>query len=206
MFTGIVEELGEIVALELASDSSDATVVVRGPKVTGDVRHGDSIAVSGICLTVVDSGDGQFAAQLMHETLQRTTAKGWSAGVPVNLERSVTPATRLGGHLVQGHVDGVGTVLRRIPHAGYDELAIRVPADVGRYLAGKGAVAVDGVSLTVIDVSDDPDGTAFTLGIIPETRAATTLGGLAAGDGVNIEVDVMAKYAERLLGHRMEAR
>jgi riboflavin synthase len=204
MFTGIVEELGEVVALELAPDSSDATVTVRGPKVTGDVSHGDSIAVSGICLTVVGSGDGQFAAQLMHETLQRTTATSWSPGVPVNLERSVTPATRLGGHLVQGHVDGIGTVLSRTPHPGYDQLTIRVPADLGRYLTGKGAVAVDGVSLTVIDVTDEPEGTTFTLGIIPETRAVTTLGALAAGDGVNIEVDVMAKYAERLLAHRGE--
>jgi riboflavin synthase len=205
MFTGIVEELGEIVALELAPDSSDATVTVRGRRVTGDAARGDSIAVSGICLTVVDSGDERFTAQLMHETLLRTTAEGWEAGAPVNLERSVTPTTRLGGHLVQGHVDGVGTVVSRTPHAGYDELAIRTSADVGRYLAAKGAVAVDGVSLTVIDVTDDPDGTTFTLGIIPETRAVTTLGSLAAGDGVNIEADVMAKYAERLLAHRVGA-
>lgn len=206
MFTGIVEELGEILALDLAPGGSDATLTVRGPVVTADVRHGDSIAVNGICLTVVGSAGADFTAEVMHETLERTTAKSWAPGTPVNLERSVTPSTRLGGHLVQGHVDGVGTIRTRTEHPGYDEVAVHVPAQVGRYLAGKGAVAVDGVSLTVIDVTDEDDGTTFTLGIIPETRTVTTLGRLHAGAGVNIEVDVMAKYAERLLTHRMADR
>jgi riboflavin synthase len=202
MFTGIVEELGEIVAMTAADDSSDARVTVRGPKVTADVSYGDSIAVNGVCLTVVASRADTFTAEMMDETLSRTTAKAWLPGTPVNLERSVTPTTRLGGHLVQGHVDGVGTLVSRTPHPGYDEVAISVAADLGRYLAPKGAVAVDGISLTVIDVTDSVDGTTFTLGIIPATRGATTMGRRSAGDACNIEVDVMAKYAERLLAFR----
>jgi riboflavin synthase len=202
MFTGIVEERGEVVALELAPDGADARVTVRGPVVTQDVRTGDSIAVSGVCLTVVDSGDGTFTADVMAETLLRTSAREWTAGRPVNLERSVTPATRLGGHIVQGHVDGVGTIVARVPHEGYDEFRIAVGIDLAPYIAGKGAVAVDGISLTVIDVSDSADGAVFTLGIIPQTRSATTLGTAVVGSSVNIEVDVMAKYVERLLSFR----
>jgi riboflavin synthase len=170
------------------------------------VRHGDSIAVSGVCLTVVASHDGTFTADVMAETLLRTSAKEWSPGRPVNLERSVTPSTRLGGHLVQGHIDGVGTVVGRVPHAGYDELSVSVGHDLARYIAGKGAIAVDGISLTVIDVNDSPLGAVFTLGIIPETRAATTIGTSAVGATVNIEVDVMAKYVERLLSLRPESQ
>ena len=202
MFTGIVEELGEITELTLedsADGSRDARVSVHGPKVTADVAAGDSIAVDGVCLTVVGSADGTFTAEMMAETLARTTAGAWSPGTRVNLERSVTPTTRLGGHLVQGHVDGVGTVTAHTAHPGYDEVAIIVPAALGRYLAPKGAVAVDGISLTVIDVTDGADGTTFTLGIIPATRSATTMGHRTVGERVNIEVDVMAKYAERLL-------
>ena len=199
MFTGIVEERGEVLALDLAPDGADARVTVRGPVVTQDVRHGDSIAVSGVCLTVVASTDGAFTADVMAETLLRTNARDWAPGRPVNLERSVTPTTRLGGHIVQGHVDGVGTVVSRVPHQGYDEFSIAVGPDLARYIAGKGAIAVDGISLTVIAVTDSPDGAVFTLGIIPETRAATTLGSATVGSAVNIEVDVMAKYAERLL-------
>ena len=202
MFTGIVEERGEVVALELAPDGADARVTVRGPVVTQDVRHGDSIAVSGVCLTVVASDGGTFTADVMAETLLRTSARDWAPGRPVNLERSVTPTTRLGGHVVQGHVDGVGTVVARVPHDGYDEFSIAVDAPLAPYIAGKGAVAVDGISLTVIDVTDSADGAVFTLGIIPETRAATTLGTATVGAAVNIEVDVMAKYVERLLGFR----
>jgi riboflavin synthase len=202
MFTGIVEERGEVVALELAPDGADARVTVRGPVVTQDVRHGDSIAVSGVCLTVVASDGGTFTADVMAETLLRTSARDWAPGRPVNLERSVTPTTRLGGHVVQGHVDGVGTVVARVPHDGYDEFSIAVDATLAPYIAGKGAVAVDGISLTVIEVTDSPDGAVFTLGIIPETRAATTLGSAAVGTTVNIEVDVMAKYVERLLSFR----
>ena len=202
MFTGIVEERGEVVALELAPDGADARVTVRGPVVTADVRHGDSIAVSGVCLTVVASDGGTFTADVMAETLLRTSARDWAPGRPVNLERSVTPATRLGGHVVQGHVDGVGTIVSRVLHEGYDEFAIGVGSSLAPYIASKGSVAVDGISLTVIDVTDSDDGSVFTLGIIPETRAATTLGTATVGATVNIEVDVMAKYVERLLSFR----
>lgn len=202
MFTGIVEERGEVVALELAPDGADARVTVRGPVVTADVRHGDSIAVSGVCLTVVAADGGTFTADVMAETLLRTSARDWAPGRPVNLERSVTPATRLGGHVVQGHVDGVGTVVARVPHEGYDEFSIAVGKQLAPYIASKGSVAVDGISLTVIDVTDSDDGAVFTLGIIPETRAATTLGTGTVGAAVNIEVDVMAKYVERLLAFR----
>lgn len=214
MFTGIVEELGTITAIEVAGDGSSARLTVRGPIVTSDVAQGDSIAVNGICLTVVASAAETFTAELMAETLARTTAAAWAVGTPVNLERSVTAATRLGGHIVQGHVDGVGIVTSRVGADGYDDISVAVPLAVGRYLAPKGAVAVDGVSLTVIDVIDDaaagPAGaepvTTFTLGIIPATRAATTLGGRLVGDTVNVEVDVMAKYAERLLAGRLADR
>jgi riboflavin synthase len=199
VFTGIVEERGRVVSLDLAPGGTDARVTVQGPVVTADVHHGDSIAVSGVCLTVVDSTADTFTADVMAETLQRTTAGGWVAGRTVNLERSLTPQSRMGGHVVQGHVDGVGTVVSRVPHEKYDEFRIAVPAELARYVAGKGAVAVDGISLTVIDVTDTAEGAEFTLGIIPETRAATTLGAAEVGTEVNIEVDVMAKYAERLL-------
>jgi len=199
MFTGIVEERGEVVALNLGSDGADARVTVRGPLVTQDVQHGDSIAVSGVCLTVVETAGQTFTADVMAETLLRTSARDWAAGRAVNLERSVTPSTRLGGHVVQGHVDGVGTVVSKVPHDRYDEVAIRVGSELGRYVAEKGAIAVDGISLTVIDVVDSADGTVFTLGIIPETRTATTIGTAAVGSSVNVEVDVMAKYVERLL-------
>ncbi|SDP05523.1 riboflavin synthase alpha chain [Nakamurella panacisegetis] len=202
MFTGIVQERGEVVALDLAPDGADARVTVRGPLVTQDVQHGESIAVSGVCLTVVASHEDTFTADVMAETLLRTSAKEWAPGRAVNLERSVTPTTRLGGHVVQGHVDGIGTIVARVPHDGYDEFSISVGKDLARYIASKGAVAVDGISLTVIDVNDSPTGAVFTLGIIPETRTATTLGGAAVGSSVNIEVDVMAKYVERLLSFR----
>lgn len=205
MFTGIVEERGEVLALELAPAGADARVTIRGPVVTADVHHGDSIAVSGVCLTVVDSQGSTFTADVMAETLLRTNAKDWTPGRPVNLERSVTATTRLGGHLVQGHVDGVGTIVSRTPHEGYDEFSISVGKDLARYIAGKGAVAVDGISLTVIEVQDCADGgggAVFTLGIIPQTRAATTLGTSTVGSAVNVEVDVMAKYVERLLSSR----
>lgn len=202
MFTGIVEELGEVVAIDVAPGAADARITVAGPTVTSDARRGDSISVSGVCLTLVAIDGGTFTAELMAETLAKTTAGSWRPGSSVNLERSVTPTTRMGGHLVQGHVDGVGTITTRVENAGYDDVTISVPRSLGRYIAPKGAVAVDGISLTVIDVADDPGeagSTSFTLGIIPETRQRTTLGRRAVGDTVNIEVDVMAKYAERLV-------
>jgi riboflavin synthase len=208
MFTGIVEERGRIVAVHHdPADHDSARLTVHGPKVTADVGHGDSIAVSGVCLTVVERAGDRFTVDVMAETLRRSTIGALTAGDEVNLERSVTPTTRLGGHIVQGHVDGVGTVVRRTEHPAYDEIRIRTGVELARYLAAKGSVAVDGISLTVIDVLDLPGGPAedagpaveFGIGIIPETRTATTLGAAEVGTVVNLEVDVMAKYAERLL-------
>jgi riboflavin synthase len=167
--------------------------------VTEDAGHGDSIAVSGVCLTVVDRTADTFTVDVMAETLRRSTIGALSVGDEVNLERSVTPSTRLGGHIVQGHVDGTGVLTVRTAHPAYDEIRISVGRDLARYLAPKGAIAVDGVSLTVIDVVDNDEGTEFGIGIIPETRSATTIGAAPVGTTVNLEVDVMAKYVERLL-------
>jgi riboflavin synthase len=208
MFTGIVEERGEVVDLRVsdtdqeAGAAGSARLTVRGPLVTQDAGHGDSIAVSGVCLTVVDRSADTFTVDVMAETLKRSTIGTLAPGDRVNLERSVTAATRLGGHIVQGHVDGTGVVSVRIAHPAYDEIRIAVGPDVARYLAGKGAVAVDGISLTVIDVVDNDDGAEFGIGVIPETRAATTIGAVRVGDRVNLEVDVVAKYVERLLTAR----
>ncbi len=202
MFTGIIEERGEVLHLTVAADGDSARLTIRAATVVGDAGHGDSIAVSGVCLTVVDRSAGSFTADVMAETLTRTTLGGLTVGDRVNLERSLLPTTRMGGHVVQGHVDGVGTLVSRSPHPAWDEIRISVGPDLARYIAGKGAIAVDGISLTVIDVTDAPDGAGaeFGIGVIPETRAATTLGDRVVGDRLNIEVDVMAKYVERLLG------
>jgi riboflavin synthase len=207
MFTGIVEERGRIVDVHRnepdGAGGGSARLTVRGPKVTSDVGHGDSIAVSGVCLTVVERDGDSFTVDVMDETLRRSTIGRLTPGDEVNLERSVTPSTRLGGHIVQGHVDGTGTVVQRTEHPAYDEIRIRADARIARYLAAKGSVAVDGISLTVIDVVDltgrNDHGVEFGIGIIPETRSATTLGAATVGTVVNLEVDVMAKYVERLL-------
>jgi riboflavin synthase len=194
MFTGIVEELGEVVAVDVTGDS--AWLTVRGPHVTRDARQGDSIAVSGVCLTVTGRADGAFTADVMRETLDRTTLGALAPGDRVNLERAVPVDGRLGGHLVQGHVDGVGRVLERWPGERWESVRFAVPARLARYVAEKGSVAVDGVSLTVAAVDD----AGFTVGLIPTTLEATTLGRAAPGTPVNLEVDVLAKYVERLLG------
>jgi riboflavin synthase len=191
------------VALDATAVGPDAAVLlrVRGPVVTSDVAAGDSIAVSGVCLTVVDVGDGEFTADVMRETLDKSALADAVVGSQVNLERAVTLATRLGGHLVQGHVDGTGRLLARQHTPQWDVLQIGVPTAVAKYLVTKGSVAVDGVSLTVVEVHDGGDGeSTFTVSLIPTTLARTTLGAKAVGDLVNLEVDVMAKYAERLLG------
>ena len=190
MFTGIVEELGEVV--EVAAGPT-TRVTVRGPLVSSDASPGDSIAVSGVCLTVVDVAGGTFAVDVVAETMARSSLDGLAAGDAVNLERAATLATRLGGHLVQGHVDGTGTLLARGP-AG--EVRIGVPAGLSRYLVEKGSVAVDGVSLTVVEAGAE----SFTVALIPTTLAVTTLGRTPVGGRVNLEVDVVAKYVERLLG------
>ena len=195
MFTGIVEELGEVVALEGLRDA--ARLAVRGPQVTADTGHGDSIAVNGVCLTVVDVTEGVFRADVMRETLERSTLGGLVAGDAVNLERAATLGSRLGGHLVQGHVDGVGTVRERERAAHWERVRIGIPAVLGRYIVEKGSLTVDGVSLTVVSVAHDE----VTVSLIPATLETTTLGRRAVGTSVNLEVDVIAKYVERLIAH-----
>jgi riboflavin synthase len=195
MFTGIVEELGEVVAL--TDDGGESAVVaVRGPVVTSDARHGDSISVNGVCLTVIDNADGVFTADVMGETLKRSSLGALRPGSPVNLERAATLGTRLGGHLVQGHVDGVGRILAREPAEQWEVLRFSLPAELARYVVEKGSITVDGVSLTVMEVTED----AFAVGLIPTTLKLTVLGHKQVGDPVNLEVDVVAKYVERLLG------
>lgn len=194
MFTGIVEELGEVVAIENLGDASRFRL--RGPLVTEDAKHGDSIAVNGVCLTVVDTADGEFTADVMAETLNRSSLGALTAGSRVNLERPMALGGRLGGHLVQGHVDGTGTIVERTPGEHWEIVKIALPAALARYVVEKGSITVDGVSLTVVDAADDH----FTISLIPTTLALTTLGIKKAGDPVNLEVDVLAKYVERLLG------
>jgi riboflavin synthase len=193
LFTGIVEELGVVEALE---DQGDAIrLTVRGPHVTVDARLGDSISVNGCCLTVADRDGETFTADVMRETLEKTSLGVLEAGGTVNLERAVTAQTRLGGHIVQGHVDGTGTVLRRIPSEHWEVVEISVPEQLARYLVDKGSVTVDGISLTVVSAG----ATSFTVSLIPETLARTTLGCKQEGEPVNLEVDVIAKYVERLI-------
>ncbi|MER5464261.1 riboflavin synthase [Streptomyces sp. NPDC002668] len=194
MFTGIVEELGEVTAVEKLGDSSRFRL--RGPVVTEDAKHGDSIAVNGVCLTVVDFGNGEFTADVMAETLNRSSLGALAEGSRVNLERPMAVGDRLGGHIVQGHVDGTGTIVERKPSENWEIVKISLPAGLSRYVVEKGSITVDGVSLTVVDAGTD----YFTLSLIPTTLALTTLGIKQPGDPVNLEVDVIAKYVERLLG------
>jgi|SRR5215469_11021738 len=197
MYTGIVEELGEVVAVEHLADA--ARLIVRGPRVTADIAHGDSISVNGVCLTVTGTAEGTFTADVMGETLNRSSLGALEPGSPVNLERSLRVGDRLGGHMVQGHVDGMGTVLSRVRDEHWDVVRIAVPAGLGRYLVEKGSVAVDGVSLTVSALGGTLDEPWFEVSLIPTTLAATTLGGLPTGGRVNLEADVIGKYVERML-------
>ncbi|WP_030826591.1 riboflavin synthase [Streptomyces hygroscopicus] len=204
MFTGIVEELGEIVAIENLGDAS--RFQVRGPVVTEGAKHGDSIAVNGVCLTVVDIiGDAEgtrFTADVMAETLDRSSLGALAVGSRVNLERPMALGGRLGGHLVQGHVDGTGTIVERKLSEHWEIVKISLPGELSRYVVEKGSITVDGVSLTVVDAGPD----YFTVSLIPTTLALTTLGVKQSGDPVNLEVDVLAKYVERLLGRDGGAR
>ena len=208
MFTGIVEELGQVVALEhsAALEARSARLSVRGPVVVEGTRTGDSISVNGCCLTVSELSDGVFVADVMAETLQRTGLGALAPGSRVNLERALRPGDRMGGHIVQGHVDTTGTLLARHHEERWDVLEISVPDELMGYVAVKGSIAIDGISLTVVDVVDDAgsEGTGgrVTVSLIPETLRRTTLGLTQVGEAVNLEVDVMAKYAERLLGAR----
>ena len=212
MFTGIVEELGRVVRLETVEDC--ARLTVEAPTVTQDASLGDSISVNGCCLTVAAMHGSTFTADLMAETLTRTTLGSQAPGDPVNLERALRATDRLGGHIVQGHVDATAEVLDRSHGEHWDLLRVGLPQEIARYVAIKGSVALDGVSLTVVDVEDAQHdasdasptpgaGASLSVGLIPETLRRTTLGTRRPGERVNLEVDVMAKYAERLLGARL---
>jgi riboflavin synthase len=195
MFTGIVEELGQIVAVEHGAES--AVVTVRGPLVTGDAVPGASIAVNGVCLTVVEHDGQTFSVDVMAETLKRSSLGSLQAGSRVNLERAMTASARFGGHIVQGHVDGTAQILARLPGDNWEVVQFTLPPELSRYVVEKGSITIDGVSLTVSAITDD----TFSVSLIPTTLELTTLGHKAVGDLVNLEVDVIAKYVERLLTH-----
>ena len=196
MFTGIVEERGEVVSVLLQGDS--ARMVIRADLAIEDAKLGDSISVNGVCLTVAELDGSSFTADVMAETLARTSLGAASSGSPVNLERAMPAHGRLGGHLVQGHVDATGQILQINPAEHWTVVRISLPEQLARYVAEKGSITVDGVSLTVVGVDDD----SFTVSLIPTTLRETTLGDREVGDPVNLEIDVIAKYVERLLEAR----
>jgi riboflavin synthase len=196
MFTGIVEELGSVEAVERQGDAVRLTV--RADTVLEDVHLGDSIAVNGCCLTVAATDGRTWTADVMQETLDKTSLGALEQGSRVNLERAVTPSTRLGGHIVQGHVDGTASVRRRTPSEHWEVVELDLPRDLSRYLVPKGSITVDGISLTVVEVGAD----WFSVSLIPETLARTTLGFRQPGDVVNLEVDVVAKYVEKMVSNR----
>jgi riboflavin synthase len=196
MFTGIIEELGSVRSIEERGEN--AWLVINARVVTEGTKHGDSIAVNGVCLTALDIHDDSFAADVSRETLLRSTLGRLKPGVPVNLERAVTPATRLGGHMVQGHVDARGKFVSVEDHGDSWTVRIGFPPEIARYLVFKGSVAVEGISLTIANLGED----YFEIAIIPKTWEVTNLSQLNPGDGVNLEVDVIGKYVERLLAFR----
>ena len=203
MFTGLVEEKGTVTAVVRLGDAVRLTI--RGPVVTSDAAHGDSISVNGCCLTIAQLGDDSFEADVMAESLARTSLGDLHPGSEVNLERATVAGARLGGHIVQGHVDGSARLLDRTPSDHWDILRFSLPHDLARYLVAKGSTTVDGVSLTVVEVVDaDPETGEgwFSVSLIPTTLTDTTLGNRSPGDRVNLEVDVLAKYVERLLAAR----
>jgi len=193
MFTGIIEELGRVRSVETAGEN--ARIVIEAHMVTEDTKHGDSIAVNGVCLTALDVQVDSFAADVSRETLERSTLSRLKPGAPVNLERAVTPLTRLGGHLVQGHVDARGTFLSAADHGGSWTVRFAYPAEIARYLVLKGSVSVEGISLTIAGLNENH----FEIAVIPKTWEVTNFSHLRPGDEVNLEVDVIAKYVERIL-------
>ena len=196
MFTGIIEELGKVVAIE---DQPDAKrITFAGPLVTSDVQRGDSIAVNGACLTAVEIADSTFTADVMHETLRLTSLGSLSVGSVVNLERAMNAATRFGGHVVLGHVDGVGTIVSRKPSDNWEWVTIQIPSELMKYVVLKGSITIDGISLTVNEVTTD----TVSFSLIPETLRLTTLGSKGVGASVNVEVDIMAKHIEKLIESR----
>ena len=197
MFTGLIEELGSIRSIETLEAGSRITVA--GRLVTSDISNGDSIAVNGVCLTALDPSPESFAADISPETLDRTTLGGLSVGSPVNLERSATASTRLGGHIVQGHVDGRGTFISAEPEGDFWTVRIGFVPELERYFIHKGSVAVEGISLTIAKLVKDH----FEIAVIPKTWQMTNLASLKPGDSVNLEVDMIAKYVERMLAYRI---
>jgi riboflavin synthase len=196
MFTGIIEELGRVVSIE---DQPDAKrITIEGALVTSDVNRGDSIAVNGTCLTAVEIEPGRFTADVMNETLRLTSLGAAKVGDVVNLERAMNAATRFGGHVVQGHVDGLGHIVSREPSDNWEWVRVSIPEELTKYVVLKGSITIDGISLTVNEV----DGNIIGLSLIPETLRLTTLGAKTVGDPVNIEADIMAKHIERLLEAR----
>ena len=193
MFTGLVEEIGVVEELEQLDDA--VRIAVRAPKVTEDAAPGDSIAVDGVCLTVVDSASGTFTADVMHETLDRSRLGTYEAGSEVNLERALAAGQRMGGHIVQGHVDGVAEVVSRAPSEHWEVVRFTLPRQLYRYVVEKGSIAVNGTSLTVSAVGKG----YFEVSLIPTTLRETTAGALAPGDPVNLEVDIVAKYVEKMV-------
>jgi len=200
MFTGIIEELGTVRSIEEQGDAIRLTIAAS--TVLSDAGLGDSIAVNGCCLTVVTNDGSAWTADVMQESLDKTNLGDLKPGDQVNLERAVTVDKRLGGHIVQGHVDGVGTVVQRTPSEHWEVVEIAMPPHLGRYLVDKGSITVDGISLTVVEAGDD----RFTVSLIPETLARTTLGWRQPGDRVNLEADVIAKHVEKLLGAYKEKK
>ena len=198
MFTGIIEELGEVLAWERTGDA--ARLTVRAPLAASDASHGDSIAVSGVCLTVVDQGEDWFTADVMGVSMDATTIGDRRPGDRVNLERATAVGHRLGGHIVQGHVDGTATVLSTEDGSAWRVVRFSLPSELAPLVARKGSIAIDGTSLTVSAVSDATEPEQwFEVSLIPETLAATTLGALTAGDRVNLETDILARHVERML-------
>jgi riboflavin synthase len=193
MFTGIIEELGRVTSIE--ARGTNVRIEIEARLVTEDIHEGDSIAVNGVCLTALDVNNSSFAADVSRETLDRSTLGRLKPGAPVNLERSVTPVTRLGGHLVQGHVDARGKFISATDHGGSWTVRIAYPPEIARYLVFKGSVAVEGISLTIAELTDD----YFEIAIIPKTWEVTNFSHLQPGDDVNLEADVIAKYVERIL-------
>ena len=196
MFTGIIEELGHVRAVEKRGE--DARIVIEARTVTQDSKNGDSISVNGVCLTALDVKPDSFAADVSKETLFRSTLGKLQAGSPVNLERAVTPETRLGGHIVQGHVDATGKFISAENHSDSWTFRFAYPKEIAKYLVFKGSVAVDGISLTIANLTNDQ----FEIAVIPKTLELTNFSQLKAGDAVNLEADVIAKYVERMLGDR----
>jgi riboflavin synthase len=193
MFTGLIEERGAVAASD--AHAGGAKIVIRARLVVSDMSDGDSIAVNGVCLTALDVGTDSFAADVSRETLERTTLGRLATGAAVNLERSVTPATRLGGHIVQGHVDGRGTFVSAVSEGDFWTVKIGFPAELGRYFVYKGSVAVEGISLTIATLT----GEHFDIAVIPKTWDVTNLSSLKPGDAVNLEADIIAKYVERMM-------